>query len=101
MPFIENGTASSSLDSLKARLATKDGQQQLLHLANLIALSAVESLPPELRQSLNSPAGIDAFRAAWPGIVEDFLKWGAAVSNTGAVDACEEAGAMDLGSSTE
>jgi hypothetical protein len=101
MPSFENAAASSSVDSLTDRLATKDGQQQLLHLANLIARSAVESLPPELRQSLTTPAGIDAFRAAWPGIVEDFLKWGAAVSNTGAVDACEEAGAIDLVSSRE
>ena len=95
MPASENDATELSVDSLKARLATKEGQRQLLHLVNLIARSAAESLPPDLRQSLATPAGMAAFRAAWPGIVEDFLRWGAAASIKVAADASEEGDATD------
>jgi hypothetical protein len=62
-----------SLDALKARLATPEGRAALLKLANLIAQSAVEAIPPDLRSSLRTNEGMAAFRAAWPDIVEAFL----------------------------
>lgn len=61
----------------------------------------MESMPPELREGLNSSAGMAAFRAAWPGIVEDFFKWGAAASVTGPTDGSEETGAKDPSSCRE
>ena len=63
----------ASLDALKARLATPEGRAALLKLANLIAQSAVEAIPPDLRGSLKTNEGMAAFRAAWPDIVEAFL----------------------------
>jgi hypothetical protein len=63
----------ASLDALKARLATPEGRAALLKLANLIAQSAVEAIPPDLRGSLRTNEGMTAFRAAWPDIVEAFL----------------------------
>lgn len=62
-----------SLAALKARLATPEGRQALLKLANLIAESAVEAIPPELRHSLKTAEGLAAFQRAWPDIVEAFL----------------------------
>jgi hypothetical protein len=66
-------TSPPSLDALKARLATPEGRAALLKLANLIAQSAVEAVPPDLRGVLRTTEGMAAFRAAWPGIVEAFL----------------------------
>jgi hypothetical protein len=63
----------ASLDALKARLSTSEGRAALLKLANLIAQSAVEAIPPDLRGSLRTNEGMAAFRAAWPDIVEAFL----------------------------
>jgi hypothetical protein len=66
-------TSPASLDALKARLATPEGRAALLKLANLIAQTAVEAIPPDLRGSLRTNEGMAAFRAAWPGIVKAFL----------------------------
>jgi hypothetical protein len=66
-------TSPASLDALKARLATPEGRAALLKLANLIAQTAVEAVPPDLRGSLRTTEGMTAFRAAWPDIVEAFL----------------------------
>lgn len=63
----------ASLDAVRARLATREGRAALLKLANLIAQSAVEAIPPDLRGSLRTNEGMAAFRAAWPDIVEAFL----------------------------
>jgi hypothetical protein len=63
----------ASLDALKTRLATPEGRDALLKLANLIAQSAAEAIPPDLRGSLRTKEGMAAFRAAWPDIVEAFL----------------------------
>ena len=66
-------TSPASLDALKARLATPEGRAALLKLANLIAQSAVEAVPPDLRGLLRTHEGMAAFRAAWPDIVKAFL----------------------------
>ena len=65
--------SEASLAALKARLATPEGRSALLRLANLIAQSAVEAMPPELQESLKTKEGLAAFQAAWPDIVEAFL----------------------------
>jgi hypothetical protein len=72
----------ASLDALKARLTTPEGKAALLKLANLIAQTAVEAIPPELRDSLKTKEGMAAFRAAWPDIVEAFLFRGVSQSKT-------------------
>ena len=62
-----------SLEALKARLATPEGKEALQKLARLIAETAVDAIPPDLRESLETEEGMAAFRAAWPEIVEAFL----------------------------
>lgn len=63
----------ASLAALKARLATPEGRQALLLLANLIAASAVEAMPVDVQESLKTEDGLAAFQEAWPDIVEAFL----------------------------
>jgi len=63
----------ASLDALKARLATPEGRVALLKLANLIAQTAVEAIPSDLKDSLRTKEGMAAFRTAWPDLVEAFL----------------------------
>jgi hypothetical protein len=65
--------SEASLAALKARLATPEGKEALRKLANLIAQSAVEAMPPDLQESLKTKEGLAAFQEAWPDIVEAFL----------------------------
>ena len=65
--------STESLEALKARLATPEGQEALRKLARLIAETAVDAIPSDLRQSLVTEEGMGAFRAAWPDIVSAFL----------------------------
>jgi hypothetical protein len=74
--------SKASTDALKARLATPEGKAALLKLANLIAQTAVDAIPSDLRDLLKTKEGMEAFRAAWPDIVEAFLLRGASQSNT-------------------
>lgn len=65
--------SQSSRDALKARLALPEGQQALDDLAHMIAETAFEAMPPDLRETLAIDEGMAAFQEAWPDIVEAFL----------------------------
>lgn len=65
--------SEASRDVLRARLASPEGQQALNDLARLIAVTAFEAMPPDLRESLATEEGMAAFREAWPDIVDAFL----------------------------
>jgi hypothetical protein len=76
MPDSTDALPKSRRSALAARVETPEGRDALLRLANQIAQSAVDALPPTLREELKTPAGMEAFQAAWPGIVAEFLMWG-------------------------
>jgi hypothetical protein len=82
MPDSTDALPKSRRSALAARLETPEGRDALLNLANLIARTAVDALPPQLREELRTPAGMAAFQAAWPGIVAEFLMWGAEKSRS-------------------
>ncbi|MGE0465317.1 MAG: hypothetical protein AB7P44_02585 [Steroidobacteraceae bacterium] len=62
--------------ALKARLESPKGQQALDELARLIAETAFQAMPSDLRETLATEAGMAAFREAWPDIVEAFFRGG-------------------------
>lgn len=76
MPDSTDALPNSRRSALAARVETPEGRDALLKLANQIARTAVDALPPRLREELRTPAGMAAFQAAWPGIVAEFLIWG-------------------------
>jgi hypothetical protein len=59
--------------ALQARLASPEGRAALDELARIIAGAFVRSLPEGTDLGLDTPEGREAFRAAWPGIVDAFL----------------------------
>jgi len=63
----------ASQAALKARLASPEGRAALDELARIIADAFVRSLPEGTDLGLDTPEGRDAFRAAWPDIVDAFL----------------------------
>jgi hypothetical protein len=101
MPDSTDALPKSRRPALAARVETPEGRDALLKLANQIAQTAVDALPPTLREELKTPAGMTALQAAWSGIVAEFLKWGVEKSQSenadetwlpmgGGVDGCEE-----------
>ncbi len=65
--------SEASREVLRARLASPEGQQALNDLARLIAVTAFEAMPPDLRESLATEEGMAAFRETWPDIVNAFF----------------------------
>jgi hypothetical protein len=63
----------ASQAALKARLASPDGRAALNGLARIIAGAFARSLPEGTDLGLDTPEGREAFRAAWPDIVDAFL----------------------------
>jgi hypothetical protein len=63
----------ASQAALKARLASPEGKAALDELARIIAGAFVRSLPEGTDLGLDTPEGREAFRAAWPDIVDAFL----------------------------
>lgn len=63
----------ASQAALKARLASPEGRAALDELARIIAGAFVRSLPEGTDLGLDTPEGREAFRAAWPDIVDSFL----------------------------
>jgi hypothetical protein len=63
----------ASQAALKARLASPEGRAALDELARIIAGAFVRSLPEGTDLGLDTPEGREAFRAAWPDIVDAFL----------------------------
>jgi hypothetical protein len=59
--------------ALKARLASPEGRAAVDALARIIAESFARSLPEGTDLGLDTPEGKEAFRAAWPDIVDAFL----------------------------
>lgn len=59
--------------ALKARLASPEGRAALDELARIIAGAFVRSLPEGADLGLDTPDRREAFRAAWPDIVDAFL----------------------------
>jgi hypothetical protein len=59
--------------ALKARLASPEGRAALDELARIIGGAFVRSLPEGTDLGLDTPEGREAFRAAWPDIVDAFL----------------------------
>lgn len=59
--------------TLKARLASPEGRAAVVELARIIAESFARSLPEGTDLGLDTPEGMEAFRAAWPDIVDAFL----------------------------
>ena len=63
----------ASQAALKARLASPEGRAALDELARIIAGAFARSLPEGTDLGLDTPEGREAFRAAWPDIVDAFL----------------------------
>ncbi|MGH7746168.1 MAG: hypothetical protein ACREQ5_15600 [Candidatus Dormibacteria bacterium] len=63
----------ASQAALKARLASAEGRAALDELARIIAGAFARSLPDGTDLELDTPEGSEAFRAAWPDIVNAFL----------------------------
>ena len=63
----------ASQAALKARLASPEGRAALDELARIIAGAFVRSLPEGTDLGLDTREGREAFRAAWPDIVDAFL----------------------------
>ena len=63
----------ASQAALNARLASPEGRAALDELARIIAGAFVRSLPEGTDLRLDTPEGREAFRAAWPDIVDAFL----------------------------
>ena len=63
----------ASQAALKARLASPEGRAALNELARIIAGAFARSLPDGIDLGLDTPEGREAFRAAWPDIVDAFL----------------------------
>src|SRR5450631_1827625 len=63
----------ASQAALKARLASPEGKAALSELARIIAGAFARSLPADIDLALDTPEGMEAFRAAWPDIVDAFL----------------------------
>jgi hypothetical protein len=63
----------ASQAALKARLASPEGRAALDELARIIAGAFARSLPEGTDLGLDTPEGREAFRAAWPDIVNAFL----------------------------
>jgi len=59
--------------ALKARLASPEGKAAVAELARIIAEAFARSLPEGTDLGLDTPEGMEAFRAAWPDIVDAFL----------------------------
>jgi hypothetical protein len=63
----------ASQAALKVRLASPEGRAALDELARTIACAFVRTLPEGTDLGLDTPEGREAFRAAWPDIVDAFL----------------------------
>jgi len=63
----------ASQAALKARLASPEGKAALNELARIIAGAFARSLPDGIDLGLDTPEGREAFRAAWPDVVDAFL----------------------------
>jgi hypothetical protein len=63
----------ASQAALKARLASPEVRAALDELARIIAGAFVRSLPEGTDLGVDTPEGRDAFRAAWPDMVDAFL----------------------------
>ena len=59
--------------ALKARLASPEGKAAVDELARIIAEAFARSVPEGIDLGLDTPEGKEAFRAAWPDIVDAFL----------------------------
>ena len=59
--------------ALKARLASPEGKAAVDELARIIAEAFARSVPEGTDLGLDTPEGKEAFRAAWPDIVDAFL----------------------------
>lgn len=66
--------APESINALKARLQTPEGQAALDRLARIIIDRAVEATPPELRSVLGTPEARPLLEELWPEIVAAFFK---------------------------
>jgi len=64
---------AASQAALKARLASPEGRAALDELARIIAGAFARSVPEGTDLGLDTPEGGEAFRAAWPDIVDAFL----------------------------
>lgn len=65
--------SEASQEALRARLASPEGEEALLKLARLIADTAIDAMPPDLLETLDTPEGMKAFLEAWPDLVSAFL----------------------------
>ena len=63
----------ASQAALEARLASPEGNAALSELARIIAETFARYVPEGTDLGLDTPEGREAFRAAWPDIVDAFL----------------------------
>ncbi len=63
----------ASRKALEERLRSPEGQEIMSRLARIIVESALEHMPPEMLQALNTKEGEATFRDVWPDIVDGFL----------------------------
>lgn len=61
-------------EALRARMQTPEGQNALTQFAELIARRVVETFPPDLLDTLETPQGRKAFEAAWPSVVDAYFQ---------------------------
>lgn len=61
-------------ETVRARLRTPEGEAAMQQLLEHIAKSVVETFPPDLLGTLDTPEGRKAFETAWPGIVEAYFR---------------------------
>jgi hypothetical protein len=60
-------------DAIRARLQTPEDTEAMNRLAELIAKTFVETSPPELLATLETAEGKEAFKTAWPEIVDAYF----------------------------
>lgn len=60
-------------DAIRERLQTPEGKEAMNRLAGLIAKAFVETSPPELLATLETREGREAFKNAWPEIVDAYF----------------------------
>jgi hypothetical protein len=65
--------SEASQEALQVRLASPEGEEALMKLARLIADTAINAMPPDLRGTLDTPEGMKPFLEAWPDLVSAFL----------------------------
>ena len=80
VPQLENPAMADVLigeashKALRARMASPEGREGMSKLVGLIVEAVLDVMPPDLLKTLDTPQGMEAFIAAWPDMVDAYLK---------------------------